>query len=287
LSVSLVVSGLPVSATLMVLVAAIAHAGWNAIAHTFDDKLAAIMLIALGGTAVAVPLIVLAPAPDRRSVPWLIASVLVHLAYQVLLVTSYRLGDFSQMYPLARGSAPLVVTLLAALFVHEVPRPLEVVGVVVVSLGLASLVGGVPHRRELPAVLAALGTGVTIAIYTVIDGTGVRLSGSTAGYTGWLVLLQAVVVIAFAVARRRGALLVQARRKVGLGLLGGVLSLAAYGLVLWAQTRGPLAPISALRETSIVVGAIIGAVVFKESFGVRRVAATLVVACGVILINLA
>jgi drug/metabolite transporter (DMT)-like permease len=281
-------AGLPLSVTLMVLLAAVAHASWNAIAHGVDDKLAAMTLFAFGGAFFAVPLLLIAPAPDGSSWPWLIASVIVHVAYNLLLMTSYRLGDFSQMYPLARGSAPLVVTLLAAVFVNEVPPPLELAGVVVVSVGLGSLVfvGGRPHRHELPAIGAALATGLTIATYTVIDGTGVRRSGSPGGYVGWLMILNGAVIVAYAAARRGPALLGQLRTSAVPGLIGGALSLAAYGLVLWAQTRGALAPISALRETSIIVGAIIGAWIFKEGFGPRRIAATAVVFAGVMLINL-
>jgi drug/metabolite transporter (DMT)-like permease len=282
-------AGLPLSVTLMVLVAAVAHASWNAIAHGVDDKLAAMTLFSLGGGLFAVPLLIVTPAPDASSWPWLIASVIVHIAYNLLLMTAYRLGDFSQMYPLARGSAPLVVTLLAAVFVNEVPPPLELAGVVVVSIGLGSLVmvGGRPHRHELPALAAALATGLTIATYTVIDGTGVRRSGSPGGYVGWLMILDGAAIVAYAASRRGRALLGQLRTAALPGLLGGALSLTAYGLVLWAQTRGALAPISALRETSIVVGAIIGAWIFKEGFGPRRLAATAIVFAGVLLINLA
>jgi len=284
-------AGLPLSATVMVLVAAVAHASWNAIVHAIEDKLVALILFGAGGALMALPLVLLAPVPDRSSWPWLVASVLVHIAYQLLLVASYRLGDFSQTYPLARGSAPLLVTVLAAVFVGELPLPLELAGVVVVSAGLASLVlvGGLPGRHELPAVVAALATGGTIATYTLLDGTGVRTSGSVAGYTGWLVLLNSVITLTYVyvAGRRRSGLLGQLRRHAGLGLLGGALSLAAYGLVLWAQTRGPLAPISALRETSIVAGAIIGAVVFKEGFGRRRIFATAIVFAGVLMINFA
>lgn len=281
-------TGLPLSATLLVLVAAVAHAGWNAIAHAIDDKVVGIALFGVGGAAVALPLVLLAPFPAAASWPWLLASVGVHIFYHLLLMTSYNLGDFSQMYPIARGSAPLLVTVLAAVFVGELPLPLELAGVIVVSAGLGSLVlvGGLPGRHELPALLAALATGATIATYTLIDGTGVRASGSAAGYTGWLILLDSLVVTLYAVLRRGRSLAGQVRRHAVLGLLGGALSLVAYGLVLWAQTKGPLAPISALRETSIVVGAIIGAVVFKEGFGPRRVVATGIVLAGVLLINL-
>jgi drug/metabolite transporter (DMT)-like permease len=281
-------AGLPLSATLMVLAAAVAHASWNAIAHGMADKVAAMTLLSFGGATFAVPLLVVAPAPDGSSWPWLIASVIVHIGYNLLLMTAYRLGDFSQMYPLARGSAPLVVTLFAAVFVHEVPPPLELAGVLVVSAGLGSLVlvGGRVRGDELPAIGAALATGLTIATYTVIDGTGVRASGSPGGYVAWLMLLDGAAIIAYAVSRRGPALFGQLRTSAVPGLLGGALSLAAYGLVLWAQTRGPLAPISALRETSIVVGAIIGAWIFKEGFGPRRFVATAIVFAGVMLINL-
>jgi drug/metabolite transporter (DMT)-like permease len=282
--------GLPLSATFLVLGAAVAHAAWNAIAHGIEDKLVALLQMSLGCSVVAVPLILASPFPRAESWPWLIASVIVHIAYQLLLMTSYRLGDFGQMYPIARGSSPLIVTGLAALFVHETPLPLELAGVVVISIGLASLVFATGARIRPgngKAIGAALATGLTIAVYTTIDGTGVRASGSAAGYTGWLLLLSMLTMVGYALARRGPVLLTQARRKPWLGLLGGVLSLLAYGLVLWAQTIGPLAAISALRETSIIVGAIIAAIVFKEGFGPRRIAATLIVFAGIVLINVA
>lgn len=283
-------AGLPLSATLMVLLAAVAHASWNAIAHGVPDKLAAMTLLSLGAAVFAVPLMIVSPTPARAAWPWLIASVIVHIAYYLLLMTAYRLGDFSQMYPIARGSAPLIVTVLAAVFVHEVPPALELAGVVVISIGLGSLVlvGGRPGRHEWPALAAALATGLTIAAYTVIDGSGVRRADSTGGYIAWLMVFNGLTIALYAVSRRRGVgFLGRLRESLIPGLIGGVLSLAAYGLVLWAQTRGPLAPISALRETSIVVGAIIGAWIFKEGFGARRLIATAVVFAGVLLINFA
>jgi drug/metabolite transporter (DMT)-like permease len=281
-------AGLPLSATLMVLFAAVAHATWNAIAHGVTDKLAAMTLLSVGAAVFAVPLLIVSPVPAAASWPYLIASVVVHIAYFLLLMTAYRLGDFSQMYPIARGSAPLIVTLLAAVFVHEVPPALELAGVVVISVGLGSLVlvGGRPHRREWPALAAALATGLTIAVYTVIDGSGVRRADSTGGYIAWLMVLDGAAILVYAVTRRRGTALFGRMRDAAVpGLIGGMLSLAAYGLVLWAQTRGALAPISALRETSIVVGAIIGAWIFKEGFGIPRLVATAIVFAGVLLIN--
>ena len=136
------------------------------------------------------------------------------------------------------------------------------------------------------ALVAAVGTGLTIAAYTTVDGLGVRLSGSSVAYIGWLMLLESLCVPAWALARRRHVLLSgTSRRVLWSGLLAGGLSVLAYGLVLWAQTRGDLAPIAALRETSVIFGAVIGTVVFHEPFGRWRIAATLLVVIGVLLLN--
>ena len=181
---------------------------------------------------------------------------------------------------------PLVVTLLAAVFVHEHLAFLQVAGVVVVSAGLAFLVfaGRRPGRG---AFLAAVGTGLTIAAYTTVDGVGVRASASPVGYIGWLMVLQSLCVPLFAAVRRRDVLPKQPRRILLTGLAAGALSVLAYGLVLWAQTRGALAPIAALRETSVIFGAIIGTLVFREPFGRARITATVLVAAGIVLLNVA
>jgi drug/metabolite transporter (DMT)-like permease len=138
-----------------------------------------------------------------------------------------------------------------------------------------------------PALIAAVATGLTIAAYTTVDGLGVRLSGSSVAYIGWLMLLESLCVPAWALARRRHDLREVPRRVLASGLVAGALSVLAYGLVLWAQTRGELAPIAALRETSVIFGAVIATVVFHEPFGRWRIAATAVVVVGVLLLNVA
>jgi drug/metabolite transporter (DMT)-like permease len=277
---------LPLSATLMVLTAAVAHATWNAIAHDISDKVVAFALLGLGGMIGAACVLVLAPMPRAEAWPYLLASVAMHVVYTLLLMTSYRLGEFSQVYPLARGTSPLIVTVLAAVFIGEVPSLVVFIGVLVISSGLGSLMlaGGLPDRHSLPAIYAALATGLAIATYSTIDGAGVRSSGTAAGYTGWLILLESGVLMAYALIRRRRALVDQARPHLLMGTFGGGLSVAAYGLVLWAQTRGALAPIAALRESSIIVGALIGTVLFHERFGRARVIATVVVFVGIVLV---
>ncbi|HME64042.1 MAG TPA: DMT family transporter [Streptosporangiaceae bacterium] len=277
---------LSLSLTLAVLAAAVTHAVWNAIAHGIKDQTLAFALIGVGGAAVSVPLVIVAAVPRSSSWPYLLASVAIHVFYILLLMQCYRLGEFSQVYPLARGVSPLVVTILAAVFVHEHLAPAQIGGVAVVSAGLAFLVFG-GRRPGRGAFLAAVGTGLTIAAYTTVDGVGVRASASPVGYIGWLILLQSLCVPLFAVVRRRDVLLKQPRRILLSGLLAGALSVLAYGLVLWAQTKGALAPIAALRETSVIFGAIIGTLVFHEPFGRSRIIATVLVVVGIVLLNVA
>jgi drug/metabolite transporter (DMT)-like permease len=284
--------------TLAVLAAAVTHAAWNAIAHGIKDQTLAFALIGVGGAAVSIPLVIVAAFPRSPSWPYLMASVGIHVFYNLLLMQCYRLGEFSQVYPLARGVSPLVVTILAAIFVHEHLALWQVAGVIIVSAGLAFLVfaggraraggsGGVvpPGKQSRGAFLAAVGTGLTIAAYTTVDGVGVRASASPVGYIGWLILLESLCVPLFAVVRRRDVLLRQPRRILASGLLAGGLSVLAYGLVLWAQTKGALAPIAALRETSVIFGAIIGTLVFREPFGRARITATVLVVAGIVMLN--
>jgi drug/metabolite transporter (DMT)-like permease len=278
-------STLSLSVTLAVLAAALTHATWNAIAHGIKDQTLAFALIGVGGIVVAIPLVIFAAAPRPDCWPYLAASIVIHVFYNLLLMQCYRLGEFGQVYPLARGTSPLVVTILAAIFVHEHLALPQIAGVLVVSGGLAALVvaGRRPSRA---AFLAAIGTGLTIAAYTTVDGVGVRLSHSPIGYIGWLMLLESLGVPMFALIRRRDVLLKQRPRILLSGLAAGALSVLAYGLVLWAQTRGALAPIAALRETSVIFGAIIATLVFREPFGRTRIAATILVAAGIVILNL-
>ncbi|MFD3834818.1 EamA family transporter [Streptomyces sp. NPDC058642] len=273
--------------TTAVLLAAVTHASWNAIAHKITDKLVGFTLIAGGGMLIGLALVPFTAFPAAGAWPYLLSSACIHIAYYALLMKSFRLGDFGQAYPIARGTAPLVVTVLAAVFAHEVPDGWAAAGIAVSCAGLTgvALWGLRGNRPNWAAIGAALATGLTIAAYTVVDGLGVRASGSSLGYIAWLMAVQGVVLPAYAACRRRGQLVPTLRPFAVLGLVGAALSVAAYGLVLWAQTKAELAPIAALRESSIIVGAAIGAVFFKERFGMPRIAAAglLVVGIGLML----
>lgn len=327
---------------LAVIFAGVLHATWNAIAKGASDRWASFALIGIGQAVLVVPLLGLAPFPAASAWPWLLGSVALHLIYMGLLLTSYQLGDFSQVYPLARGSAPLLVALVAATTLGERLSWLQFGGVAAICGGLAVLAftgttpkpapaatvadeavrdddirgrcsdradvvdgrasdvggededveeadtrGGAARRVGDPrAVAAALTTGVAIAAYTVLDGIGVRAAHGASGYSAWLFALEAPLTVVIVLALRgRSALSGLSVRTWAMGLTGGVLAMAGYGIVLWAQTRGALAAVAALRETGVIAGAVIGAVFFAERMGARRIAAACVVAAGVILIT--
>jgi drug/metabolite transporter (DMT)-like permease len=245
-------------------------------------------VINLAAAGCAAVLVCLAPAPLPACWPFLLVSAVVQAGYQVALLQAYRLGDFGQMYPIARGTSPWLVTIVATVLLGQPMPAVELAGVLVISggLGVLALAGGVPDRSRLPEFAAALGTGVLISAYTVVDGLGVRHSGTPSGYVAWLFLLHSPVLPLLALATRGRALLPRLRPVRVRGLTGGVLSLSAYGIVIWAQSRGALASVAALRETSIVIGALIGALLFRERFGPVRIVASAVVVAGIVLLNL-
>jgi len=278
-------------AVLAVILAGLLHATWNAMAKAAPDRHATFALFGLAYLVCGAVALAWTPAPASAAWPWLATSAVGHTVYSWLLIRCYRLGDFNQVYPLARGSAPLFVALVATTALGERLSLGQLIGVAIVCGGLGVLAlaggrtGGPAYAPRSPALLAALLTGVSIAAYTVLDGVGVRLSGSPTGYAAWLFLSMGPLVVGWTWAARGRTLLDPMREQWRAGLVGGVLGVAGYAVVLWAQTIGALAVVAALRETGVVAGAIIGALVFRERMGGPRIAAAAAVALGVALIN--
>ena len=273
-----------------VLGAAVLHATWNAVAHGMKDQLVGFVLLNLASGTCAFVLVLLTPLPDAAAWPFIVGSGALHVAYMFLLLRSYGLGDFAQMYPIARGTSPLLVAVWSIAVLAQPMSGAELAGVLVISAGLIGLAfgAGLPGRKQLPALVAAAGTGVMIASYTVTDGLGVRHSGTVVGYIAWIFLLEAPIPVLFAfVVRGRTALAGLEARVWWQGLGSGVLALIGYGVVIWAQNRGNLATIAALRETSIVIAALIGAAFFHERFGLARIAASAVVVTGIAILEFA
>jgi drug/metabolite transporter (DMT)-like permease len=279
-------TGLSGGVVAITLFAAVLHAAWNAVAHGVPDRLVGFALIGVAYVVVPGVGVLVLGLPPAAAWPFILASAALHVVYMLLLWWSYQLGDFSQVYPVARGTAPWVVAVIEISLGRHLPV-LQLVGVVVISVGLVSLAldGGRPSRATLPALAAATATGVAIAGYTVVDA-GAVASTPVLVYASWTFLLQGPVMPAIAVWRRGRRLWTVTRPVLLAGLAGGVVSLAAYGLVLVAQTSGATAAVAALRETSIVIGAVIGAVFLGEGFGARRAVAAAVVAVGIVLVDL-
>jgi len=270
-----------------VLFSALLHATWNSLAHAISDRLVGFALIGVACAVGGGLMVAFAGMPPAGAWPFIIASAALHVVYNLLLLASYELGEFSQMYPLARGTSPWVVALVSVVVLGRELPITELLGVLAVSAGLIALgfIGGRPGRKDLPALIAAMLTGLAIASYTVVDGLGV-MHAPLFAYTGWLFLLQGPPIAVLAAIRRGRLLPAAVRASAVSGLAGGAISIVAYTIVLWAQTSGALAPIAALRETSIVFGALIGALFLGERLGARRAIAAGVVLAGVVLISL-
>ncbi|HVO04391.1 MAG TPA: EamA family transporter [Candidatus Cybelea sp.] len=283
---------LPLGLTLLVLLAAVMHAGWNVMVKFGDDALLNMgLIVGLGGLiALCVTPFVLFPA--RPSWIYLAGSALTHLGYYTFLVSAYRHGELSQVYPIARGSAPLLVAVLASLLPpHETLTPLQMFGVLSISIGILSLAIDKPIGREhkwTPIVFGLL-TGLTIMGYTWCDGQGIRhagdLEGQQLGYITWLFVVDAPLLAIYCLWQRGPAALSFIRTNWKLGLCGAALSLAAYGIAISAMRYGPFAHVSALRETSVIFAALMSAYLLKERFRKRRYVSVSLVALGAVLLH--
>ena len=273
----------------LVLAAAVLHATWNAIAHSAEDRLVGFALISTSTLVLGIVMVLVGKPVDRHYF-WLAAlSAGLHVAYLLLLMASYQVADLSRAYPLSRGTG-VALTAVASIVLPRSPLGLDViVGTGLVVLGLIGVTLAGPRltvANDARGIAAALGTGVAIAGYTVVDGLSVSGGAPVVAYAGWLMLLQSWVVPVYAVAKRGRALLTVSRRQVLYGLGGGVVSLAAYGLVLLAQTSGELAAIAALRELSIGLGVLIGVFVLHEAAARKRLLPALVLTAGAVVLAL-
>ena len=272
----------------LVLLAAAAHAIWNALVKVSGDRLLAFATVAGSAMVLGVAAAPFVSAPAPAAWPFLLTSTIIHAGYYVTLLRAYR-GDFSVVYPVARGSAPLLVAILAALFADEDIGVGGMAGIALASAGIvaASLWGGrKPGTSMMPLVWAGL-TGLTIAAYTVADGMGVRRSGSTIGYVAWLMILVALPIVGAALVTRRGRIAEHLRQHWKTGAGGGALVMTAYGLAIYAMSQGAMAHVAVLRETSVVMAAAIGAFTLNEGFGVRRMAAAMLIVAGIVLLQVA
>jgi drug/metabolite transporter (DMT)-like permease len=272
-----------------VLLAAILHASWNAMLHGNRDRYLSMTWMSIVIAIVSTLVVAVLPLPAAGAWPFIIASGLVHIVYNMSLIRSYRRSDLSVAYAIARGSSPLLVTLGAALFAREAISPVHALGIALISGGILTLALLDKHVSRAD-MLAALSTGAIIALYTVIDGLGVRQSGGQAvAYTAWMFMFYWLMPVLFVASRGLPALLSPIRAhpaSVGTSLIGGLVSIGAYGIVIWAMQSGAMGGVSALRETSVVFAALIGRLFLGEAMSAKRWTVCAVVAAGAVCLGL-
>ena len=274
---------------LAVLAAAAFHAGWNAILKLRLEPLLAMSLIAAASGLVAVPLLPFVDTPHPDSWIFLFASLVIHFVYYIALAEAYRTGDLGQVYPIARGTAPLLTAIGASLWLGEYLGLVGWTGISVLAAGivLLSLRGTRDaHAFDRRAVGFALLTAVSIAAYTLADGIGARLAGGALPYIVWLFVLDGLMMLCFGLMRFPRAMVTEASRSWVMVVCGGALSCAAYAIAIWAMTKAPIALVAALRETSVLFAAIIGVAFLREPLIMIRGLAALLVAAGMMLVRL-
>lgn len=268
-----------------VLFAALLHAGWNAAVKVGLDRFSSILLLAIVQAAIALPLLPFVPLPAPEGWWWIGAAALLHAGYKLFLIQAYAHADLSQAYPLARGTAPLIVSVVSVLFLGVVFTSLQIAAIVAISAGILVMAfkGSDTGRMKGKALFYAMGTAGFTASYTLMDGVGARVAGTPSGFILWMVIGDAMVMVAFAVATRgRGVFraLVPAWKT---GLAAGAMSLGSYWIAVWAFTQAPIALVAALRESSILFAILIAAFVMREPVSRWRWTSVLLIAGGVVL----
>jgi drug/metabolite transporter (DMT)-like permease len=280
----------------LLLMAALMHASWNAILKSDQsDRLATFGVIMTTGTLMGLCAVPFLPLIEPAAWKYLAASVTIHVLYYTFLLKAYSYGDLSHTYPIARGLGPLLVALVSGRFIGEHLRPQDIAGVLLLSFGLIAL--AMPLRNVVPrpgsrhglATLFAVLTGFTIAAYIIADGLGVRSAGPTfqhrLSYIAWLCVVEGPWLLVLAIVLRPGTVWAHLRRTWWRGAIGGVIANVGYGIAIYALVLGPMAHIAALRETSVLFGALMGTLLLGEPFGLRRVAAAFVIVVGLVMMN--
>jgi drug/metabolite transporter (DMT)-like permease len=271
----------------IVLFAAFLHAGWNALVKSSPDKFLDIVFVTGSAAVISAIALPFLPLPHIASWPCIAASAVIHIVYFLLIGAAYRSGDMGHAYPLMRGAPPLLVALASGPIIGERLSTGEWSGILLICGGILGLLLANPSRgASTRSTQFALLNAVVIMAYTLVDGTGVRLSGSPASYTMWMFAITALPILAWTAMRRRGAIQSYLRARGHLALVGGACTLGAYTLILWAMTRAPIAMVAALRETAILFGAAISVFVLKEPRNCRRSAAALLILVGVMTLKL-
>lgn len=272
-----------------VLSAAACHAGWNALLKLRLDPSVSTILLAVACGVVALPFALAIGLPAAAAWPYLIVSTVIHVGYFLVLAEAYSHGDLGHVYPIARGTAPLLTALPATLWLGETLGPFGWAGIVVLASGilLLALKGGRARERfNGHAVGFGLATSLTIMAYTLVDGLGARQSGSAWGYAAWFFVLCGAAMAAYSYLRDGPRLVADFTANWRLTLSGAMLATTSYAVAIWAMTVAPIALVAALRETSVLFAALFGTLLLREPLFATRIAAAVLVLAGALLVRL-
>lgn len=274
---------------LAVLAAAVMHAGWNVLVKMKLDRFLSLCLIQTLMGFMGLAMLMVFPWPSLASLPYALASGVLHLGYNLFLARSYRTGDLSQVYPIARGAAPLLTLAVTWTFMHEELTPLGGAGVAILVLGIwaVSLLGRRGLRLDGLTLFFAIGTSVFIAAYTIVDGMGGRVSGQPSSYAGMVFAFDALFLAVAALGMRGPGIVREVAPYWKTGVVGALLSVGAYWIAIWAMTKAPIASVAALRETSILVVMLLSMRVLKETVTLPRLAGAVLIVIGAVMIRLA
>jgi len=275
---------MPYHIILITLLAALLHASWNALLRGGSDRLTSMTTMCVSVLVSCAMMALFFPVPAQASWLFLLASGILHTGYNLFLVRSYRAGEFGQVYPIARGSSPILITMGAALVAGEHITSAALFGIILISVGIISLAFK-GRKIALPSLPYALGTGCFIAAYSVTDGMGARSAGNVLSYILWMCCVEGLFMALTYCLRRSPRELLRSFPGKGMAVIGGQLMLLAYGTVIYAMSQAPMGMVSALRETSVLFALLIGHFFFKEHLSLKRVASGGIIVAGILLIG--
>lgn len=272
-----------------VLCAAVLHAVWNALVKGGTDKQLSMTAVMLGHVPLSLIGLCFVAPPALESLPYICAGIGLHFGYQLVLLHAYHAGDLTQVYPIARGSAPLIVAGVSVVFLGVHLRPPELIAILTIAIGILSisLVRQNDGQRNNKAARLAFITGCFIAGYSLVDGLGARIAGTSLGFYSWVAIGNAILISVYSEWVSPGLLRKIPRQGKRVFILGGSASFVAYALVMWAFTQAPIAMVTALRETSIVFALLIGVFFLKERMDLFKVASTMLTLLGAALLRFA
>ena len=278
---------MPLTVFIAVILAAFLHAVWNAMVKKGDNKYVSLTAIVLGHVPISIIVIFFTPVISAQSIPYILISAVFLSGYEWCLLSAYRLEDYTKVYPIARGTAPIFIIIISLFLFSLNISKFELIGVLVISFGIIILgLQNIRTFKNYSAIMYTLGTGLFISCYSITDGFGGRLSASPLNYTAWLMILNAVIFpILLIIMNKQEAVKKVFREEKKIFFIGGTLSYIVYGTIIWAFTQAPVPLVAALREISIIFALLIGAIFLNEKLNILKISAVLTIFFGVILLK--